>query len=236
MELYCRGTAERVLEGKDSLLIYFCGCDFRCPYCYNREILEFSSEFLVKVSEIKSSIRRSGSGSVHFAGAEPCLQRDPLSILSGYAKSQGKMTILHTNGSRPEVLSQLLRKELFDKVIIDIKAPFDETFQKATRSATYFKGSSEIMGSVRSSIRLLSDSDVDVEARTTIVPSLLYRKEDVIRIAGIINDAGFSWRLQAFIPGNSVNKTFSSLRPLSGEFMESLKDACRKEYPELNLV
>jgi hypothetical protein len=71
--------------------------------------------------------------------------------------------------------------------------------------------------------------------RTTITPSLVTRKEDLLKIAGRLDDMECVWELVGFSPENVADKRFSSLRPPSQEFLENLAGTARKMYPRLRV-
>ncbi|MBN2422404.1 4Fe-4S cluster-binding domain-containing protein [Candidatus Woesearchaeota archaeon] len=236
MEFYCRGVKNIFIKDSIYSCVIFCGCDFRCAYCYNQSILNFKNEFLTRIIDIKKIIKQSQNLGVIFAGAEPCLQRQALLNLARFCKKLRKKTILHTNGSKPETINSLLRENLIDKLHLDIKSPFNNSFQKITKSATYFKSSEEIIKSIRKTITLLKNSKSEITVRTTIVPKLIYRKEDILKIAEIVEDINCEWELRQFIPGDTLDKKLKGVKPLSDNFLETLKKICEKEHSDLKIT
>lgn len=107
--------------GNISAVVFVSGCNFRCPYCHNPELVENPrnrfSEF-----EIFSFLRerRAWLDAVVISGGEPTLQKD-ISEFCGKIKSLGYPVKLDTNGSRPEVIEDLIRHHLIDYIAMDIK-------------------------------------------------------------------------------------------------------------------
>jgi len=150
---------------KLSAVIFAAGCNYRCFYCHNRTILDHPP--LLPEAEVSAFLeRRAGLiEGVVFSGGEPTLQKD-LAWWLNRAKKLGYATKLDTNGSRPDVLSNLLCAGLLDYVAMDYEAPFEKY---APLCLAPPKG-------VRESIDLLLASGVAFELRTTVVPQLTIRE------------------------------------------------------------
>lgn len=220
-------------------VIYFAGCDYNCPSCNVSEMLNFKEEFIVDLREIKNKMKANSSGkdAILFTGGEPCLQRQALLELSKYAKNIGLKVILHTNGSKPDCVNSMLRNKLLDKIIIDIKAPFQlEIYEKVTKSHTFFKTTDNILQDLRQTLALVEDSDIEVEFKTLIIPSLIYRKEDLLEIAKEIAGLEAIWTLTKFIPNNCLADKFNAINSPSDSFMKNLKEFLLSEMPNLKIV
>ena len=112
---------------------------------------------------------------------------------------------LGTNGSRPEVLADLLKEGLLDKVAMDVKAPLDEVSYARAVGRTGF------LASVNKSLELLRCSGVSYTLRTTVVPGL-HSESDVFRLAEQVSFAP-EWKLQEFNPENALDCSFRHLDP-----------------------
>lgn len=245
MEAFIAGTVSSSIvtwPGKTSLLVLFAGCDFRCQYCFSSEYLEQKEEFKIELKNIKREItdNKDFVDAVVFTGGEPCLQRDALLYLAEHCKSSKLKTGLETNGSCPDVIKALSEKKLIDFISLDLKAPLDiEIFERITNSKTFFKNTKEITENIKKTIQLLKKNKnrIEIEVKTTVVPGLIYRKEDILEIAKEVNEMGLKWRLQSFRKdlGKVTNK-FKNVNPPTKEFLNDLKQACKKEYPELKIV
>ncbi|MFH0875416.1 MAG: 4Fe-4S cluster-binding domain-containing protein [archaeon] len=238
MEFYCAGTKPAYHNGKRCLAILFAGCNFRCHYCYNGSILSQKKEFIVQINDIRNSITHTESGYVLFCGGEPILQKFPLLSLAKFSKEKGLKNILLTNGSKPDVIKAILRESLFDEIVLSIKAPFDENYQKVTQSETYFLPAGEVISQIRKTIGLFSERSEKtmLTIETTIVPNLVFRKEDVLKIADEISGLKCRWKLSAFMPGDCADKRYNNLKPFSKTFMMALKDAVLKEEKGMDVI
>ena len=151
--------------GKIACTVFLSGCNFRCPFCHNGELLDATAEILMEEAELLAflSKRKGLLDAVCISGGEPTLQAD-LPDLLRKIKELGYLTKLDTNGSRPEVLKELVGAGLSDYVAMDIKnCPdrYEETAGAAVR-----------LEKIEQSIRFLLEDHVDYEFRTTVAEQL----------------------------------------------------------------
>ena len=226
-------------------VIFFAGCDFNCPYCQNAEIIKFQEHQLRDTLDIKREIRKNIDfiDAVLFSGGEASLQKLPLVELASFAKKMGKKVGIETNGTKPEVNSYLIEEGLLDFVGLDYKAPLGDIplFEKVTKSRTFFKSTEEVIASVRKTLGILSahQDDIEAELRTTIVPRLIYRKEDILRIASEIDSFGLAcrWSLQQFRSdfGTVLDPMYKDIDNPRRIFLENLREHCLASYPNLRI-
>ncbi|MBN2538411.1 MAG: anaerobic ribonucleoside-triphosphate reductase activating protein, partial [Deltaproteobacteria bacterium] len=153
--------------GRICATIFTQGCNFRCPYCHNPELVEPSLfRRTIIDDEVFSFLdkRRGKLDAVNITGGEPTLQPDLIECIK-IIRSMGYMVKIDTNGSFPEVLRKLIDDNLLDYIAMDVKAP-PEKYGEVT-------GSSIAVDNIAESIHLIMDSGIDYEFRTTIVKSLL---------------------------------------------------------------
>jgi len=114
-----------------STVVFFNGCQFKCSYCHNHKMLTDIN--YVDIKTIKNSIKNSMPfiNSVVFSGGEPTEQPTPLEEILRFAKSLGLETAIETNGYNPQILDDLCKKKLVDKLFIDIKTT-EEDYAKLT--------------------------------------------------------------------------------------------------------
>jgi len=178
--------------GKTCAIIFTRGCNFRCRYCHNPELVipeKYAPE--IPLSQIYDFLesRRDKLDAVCITGGEPTQHTDLIEMLK-IIKSLGFLIKLDSNGSRPEMLKKIISKKLVDYLDMDIKAPLEDD--------------SKIMGwpvpieKLKKSIELIMNSGVDYEFRTTIVKCLT-SKDDLRKITKTIQDAK-KYFLQKFIP------------------------------------
>ncbi len=173
-------------------VLYVGVCNFRCPYCYNVDLVMRPEELPdLDSAEVLHELeaRRGFVDGVVVSGGEPTLQPELVTFLSEVS-ALGLAVKLDTNGSRPDVLERCLERQIVDYVAMDIKSSMDK-YQAAV-------GVPVDSERLRRSIRLLLHSEIDYEFRTTVVPSLV-EASDVQAILGLIAGAR-RYYLQSFRP------------------------------------
>jgi pyruvate formate lyase activating enzyme len=220
-------------------VIYFAGCNFRCIYCNKPEILGFKNDFLVDEAKIKEEIisNKEVVDCVFFSGGEPLLHKEALLSMTKFSKLNGLKIGIETNGSRPDVLKALIRERLIDYLVLDIKAPLDEHYNKITNAETFFKEKEDIIEEIKESIRLLklNQHRINITFKTVIIPGYVYRKEDVFEIISLIKDINCTYVLQKFKAENTLDKNLRKITEPSDEFLQNLKEICLKEFPDLKI-
>ena len=152
--------------GKVACTVFLDGCNFRCPYCHNAELLDGSIEPVMTTEELLTFLRKRQGilEGVCITGGAPTLHPQLKELISDI-RSLGYCVKLDTIGYRPEVLGELLGEGLLDYVAMDLKNGPDEYAQTVgLRSADLAK--------IRESICLLLDSGIEFELRTTVVKQL----------------------------------------------------------------
>jgi len=125
---------------------------------------------------------------VVMCGGEPTIQEDLIPFLAKI-KSLGFLVKLDTNGSRPDVISEIVEKGLVDYFAMDVKAPFEKY--------VLLSGVNVDLSAIKKSIKLIMRSDVDHEFRTTFAQQFL-NKTDLQIIRSFLVDAKL-YRIQDYI-------------------------------------
>lgn len=161
--------------GHVAATIFTGGCNFRCPYCHNSELLPSWSQAAYSGPEVLDFLRKRKNilDGVCITGGEPTLQPD-LEDFIRQVRDLGLLVKLDTNGYRPKILENLCRGGLLDFVAMDIKGS-RENYAKAVGVTALD------MGRIDESIRFLLDSGLPFEFRTTAVKGI-HTQEDFERI------------------------------------------------------
>ena len=113
--------------GKISCVLFLAGCNFRCPFCHNPELVKrdrFSSYFDEQAVYRFLEQRKDFLDGVVISGGEATIQKG-LFDLCKRIKKIGYPIKLDTNGSRPNVLKRLIDEGYVDYIAMDIKTdPF----------------------------------------------------------------------------------------------------------------
>jgi pyruvate formate lyase activating enzyme len=158
-----------------SAIIWFAGCDMRCPYCYNPDIVNSTGNINEEALYKFLNTRQKLLDGVVLSGGEATGYKNIIELCYNI-KELGYLIKLDTSGSRPEVVKELLENKLLDFVALDYKSP-QSTFEKLTSSGLYKEFSTTLD-------LLINQTDIDFEVRTTVHPGLL----GVEDINCIIND------------------------------------------------
>jgi len=200
-------------RGRSSSVIFFNGCNFRCPYCQNHKIVDKVD--WKDISIVKDEIDKSIDfiSAIVFSGGEPTIQVDALLDLAKFSKEKGLLVGIETNGYYPQVIRKLVKKNLVDKIFIDIKAPplDDDKYRKITGG---------IIDANKQVVKSLEIKNVDTEPRTTIFLSTV---GDILPIAKYLKDNGYdTYILQQGIPENAPNQEIRKENRISIKEMEKI--------------
>lgn len=158
-------------QDKLACILWFAGCNFRCGYCYNPNIVfgkgNISEDDFFEF--LKTRINKLDA--VVLSGGEPLLY-DDLIPLCQKIKSLGFDIKLDTNGSKPKVVSSLINDNFVDMVALDYKAPKNK-FVKITGADKWDEFSE--------SFQILNNSKTDFEVRTTVHSNLI-NEEDIFKV------------------------------------------------------
>ncbi len=179
--------------GKVASIVFTSSCNMRCGYCYNAPLACGSVRTVVE-KEILGQLeeRKKWVDAVVVTGGEPTVWPDLPDFL-GKLKAMGLSVKLDTNGTNPEMLSELFSRKLVDYVAMDIKAPWAKYQQVC--------GARLDVGKIRRSADLIKFSGIDYEFRTTAAPSL--DASDLAEIGRQISPAK-RWFLQHFVPAEKI--------------------------------
>lgn len=212
---------------KISAIIFIQGCNFRCPYCHNPELISLNSKQETVSREQILEFLKSRIGKldgVVITGGEPTLQED-LPELIKEIKQLRFCVKLDTNGTNPTMLQQLLGEKLIDYIAMDIKAPLEKYPQ--------IVGTIVNTENILNSINILKKSNIDYEFRTTVVKSQL-SSADFFKIGALIKNAK-KYYLQRFLPTKTLNKYFLNETTYSDEEFVLIIETLKKYIKNVNL-
>ncbi|NPA87389.1 MAG: anaerobic ribonucleoside-triphosphate reductase activating protein [Epsilonproteobacteria bacterium] len=166
--------------GRLAAIIWFSGCNMRCPYCYNKDVV--FGEKRIEEDEILGFLKKRVGllDGISFTGGEATLYKN-LIPFSQKIKDLGFDIKLDTNGLNFDVIRDMVEKNLVDYIALDFKAP-PEKFESITKNRHYEK--------FKKTLDFLIGSDVDFEVRTTVHTDLL-DENDINKIIKILHQKGY---------------------------------------------
>ena len=208
--------------------VFTAGCNFRCPFCHNAMLVlpeQIDNECLTD-DEVFGFLqkRRGVLDGVAVTGGEPLLHADMPEFLAR-VKELGYKIKLDTNGSNPELLSEIIKNKLVDRVAMDIKNAPEEY------ARTIGLESFDIAPVERSKEMLLS-GETDYEFRTTVVKGI-HTKESLIGAAKWIEGAKEYYLQQFKDSGNLILP--DGLSAYDEKQMHTLADAVRDYVPTVEV-
>lgn len=163
--------------------IFTNGCNFKCPYCQNGTLALGIDKYRINEEEILDylKLRKKVIDGICISGGEPTLQKDLIPFIKKI-KELDIMVKLDTNGSQPNVIKELLNNHLIDYIAMDIKMPF-ENYDKIA-------GVKVNTDNLKESIKLIKDSKIKHEFRTTIIKDV-HHFEDIEKIISYIGSSPY---------------------------------------------
>ncbi|MBN1134682.1 MAG: anaerobic ribonucleoside-triphosphate reductase activating protein [Methanosarcinaceae archaeon] len=209
-------------HGKVSITLFLGGCPLRCPYCQNYRIL--SEPNIVDAAEVEKEIKKAKPfvSSVVFSGGEPLMQASALKHLARFAKENGLLVGIHTNGFYPEHVEELIKMGLVDKYFVDVKAPPDDLvlYAKVVGSGEYdavIAGPEEIVKRVTKTVNIIAKSKIELEIRTTVIPGLIGTPDEISRISIWVSrhleGKDVAYVIQQGLPENAMRESLREVAP-----------------------
>ena len=201
--------------GQISAVIFLQGCNFKCGYCQNPDLIAGKGSSIVNEAEVLQYLtkRKDKIGGVVITGGEPTVHGDLAGFLEKIAMTGLKIK-LDTNGSNPAVLKSLLASGILDYVAVDIKTSFQKYDLFSCRSGT--------QRDIAETVRICLDSNIPYEFRTTCAPGVL--DLDDFREIGKEVKGARKYCLQQFRPDITFDPAFSKVKPFTAPEIQSFVD------------
>ena len=184
--------------GKVAAALFLPGCDLRCPYCHNPELVLGTADDLVGIDEILAYLKKRQGllQGVCISGGEP-LVHDDLGELVKAIKGLDYLVKIDTNGTFPDRILDLEP----DFIAMDIKTvPEKYPLLSPSRDAT-------LPEKIKASIEIIKKSGIEHEFRTTVAPGVVDR-EDIQNICQLLSGAQ-CYVLAGYVPGHTLDPNFT---------------------------
>lgn len=189
---------------KTACILWFAGCNMRCLYCYNPDIVEGKGRYSYEDAIRFIRTRKKLLDGVVLSGGE-CTSHKQLAAFCRQLKDEGMLIKIDTNGSNPAVIHDLNTAGLLDYVALDYKAPASK-YASVTQSSLYPQ--------FENCLRMLLRSQLAFEIRTTVHTDLL-SEEDLQQMIVYLENEGYEGKLfiQHFV---NDARTIGQLRNITG--------------------
>ena len=211
-------------DEKLSCVLFAKACNFRCPFCHNG-LTVLESETYIPFNQIIEFLnsRKGKLDAVVVTGGEPTLMDDIVEKIS-IIKSMGFLVKLDSNGTRPEVIKELLDKKLLDYIAMDIKNSLS-CYPKTCGVKNIDEEK------IKESIKLIQNSGIDYEFRTTLVKE--FHTLDSIKEIGELVKGSKKLYLQQFVDREGVIQ--KGLHPVDEDLANKFKEILLDYVEEVSL-
>jgi len=211
---------------KTACLLFTQGCNFRCPFCHNKSLLENSSNNeIISEEEVFEYLekRKNLLDGVCITGGEPLLQKN-IEVFIKKIKEKGFLVKLDTNGSFPGRLKWLIDNKLVDYIAMDIKNNFMNY-----ESASGVQNNN--IENIKKSIEIIENSGIEHEFRTTVVKEIHNEKmlENICEFIG----KNEKYYIQNFVDNENVLKT--GLTSFEKIELQEIVNKLKNTYPNIEV-
>jgi len=234
--------------GRVACTVFTVGCNYRCPFCHNKDLVTYDLFKKSDLEELKVEDffrflqeRRKIFDGVCITGGEPTIHKD-LTQFCKRIKDLGLEVKLDSNGSNPKMLQKMIDKKLVNFISMDIKNPFN-TYHKSMGVKGFEKFAKE-------SVKIILQSGLEYEFRTTVVPTI-HNKKVLVDLAKDLKKLSQSlaakhhspftihhsliYLLQTFRPMNCLDDNFKKLKPFTDKEMKEFLSAVQKVLPNAKI-
>lgn len=204
---------------KTACIIFTQGCNFNCSYCHNSELIPCSN------GEVDENVifdyldkRKKLLDGVVISGGEPTIQKDLVNFIR-IIKEKGFDVKLDTNGTNPEIITELIDKHLVNYIAMDIKTVFDE-YEDIIKCKTS-------INNIKKSIEIILSSSIEYEFRTTIIKDI-HDMDKILKICDLFKK---NYYIQNFELSENVRD--KTLKSFSQDELEKIEIVLKERFPNV---
>jgi pyruvate formate lyase activating enzyme len=235
VRIQLRKTSFVDYPGRISSVFFFNGCNLRCPWCHNRQLITGVQEDHVGIEEGLAHLhkRKQVLGGVVLSGGEPCLYPDLPGIIKEIKKTALPVK-LDTNGMSPSLLEKLFSQEESrpDYIALDLKIAPERYRDLLTlkepsdRRPAAGEGINDPASLLRQSARLIRQAGISHEYRTLALPEDFVSEKDIEALAPLADNS--PWYFRLFIGGNCLDSAWDALESPAPDKAETLARKARE--------
>jgi len=207
--------------------IFLAGCNFRCPYCQNPDLIDNPDKLpAIKEEDIIDFLekKRKWLDGICISGGEPTIHPGLVDFIKKI-KKMDFLVKLDTNGTNPVMIKELLDNKLIDFISMDIKASLDKYGDAANVGVN--------KEDLQKSVELIMNGNIDYEFRATILPKL-HSEEDIKKIGEWLKGSK-KFVLQQFRPKICLDKSYEKEKPFTKEEMEGFNKLLEPYFDKVEI-
>lgn len=190
---------------KIACTLFTYGCNLRCPYCHNPELVIYESDHSDTITDQEIIYflqnRQEKLDGVVFTGGEPLIHTKELIPLLNKIKKLGFLIKIDTNGTFPAQLKSLIDDNLVQFVAMDFKC--------GPKKYPSLGADKDAFNKIRQTLKLLVNSGVDYEIRTTVVPGL-HDEAEMEEMMNYLTSVK-KYVIQNFVPNGTIDPTYKKI-------------------------
>jgi len=231
VKIQLRKTSFVDFPGRISSVFFFYGCNLRCPWCHNRQLIIGGDENKTSIETAFAHLhkRKQVLGGVVLSGGEPCLCNELPDLISKIKKI-GLPVKLDTNGMFPSFLEEIFRREESrpEYIALDLKiAPgrYKNLLPQGAPTADLLSDSSLDPASLLSqSALLIRQAGISHEYRSLALGGSYFSESDIEELAPLADDS--PWYFRPYSGGNCLDPAWDEMeKPSAGRLEELAKKA-----------
>lgn len=210
--------------GEIAAVIFTQGCNFRCPYCHNPELVDstkFQKPLTIEYVLDFLDYRKNLLDGVVITGGEPTIHYDLPEFIQKI-KRMGYSVKLDTNGTNPNMIRRVIDLGLVDYIAMDFKAPLGK-YEEVVRTQVNIQDIFE-------SVNVIKNSNIHYEFRTTIVKQLLTPLD--IQTIKVEIGSGEKYCIQEFNPTKTLDEDFLKCSTFSPNVLQNLMNTTTGLFKE----
>ena len=210
--------------GHVAAALFLSGCNMRCGYCHNPELVlpeRLAPSIPVEEAIIFLKSRVGRLDGVVISGGEPTVHED-LPVLCRMIKNLGFDVKLDTNGTHPDMVRGMIEEGTIDFIAMDVKGPLEKYVEIAVRPID--------LAAIKDNVRLMVDSGISHEFRTTIVREQL-EVADFEKIGELVKGAK-RFALQHFRTGTTISPKFAGFHTFTDEEFRAAQNIMERYVEE----
>lgn len=193
--------------GKVACTVFTHGCNLRCPFCHNPELVVRKPDAKAKITDIELleflSRRKKKLDGVVLTGGEPLMRFKELLPVIREIKKLGFAVKIDTNGTYPGALTKLVKEKLVDFIALDFKGT-------RTHYLKFMKATESNFNSFKKTVQIVKKSHLPYEIRATVTPGI-HSAEDIPKMCSYIRGAR-KLIIQNFVPNDSIDPRLNSIQ------------------------